>query len=144
MSESGIQHKQTFPASPGYGFDDAGERVPTVTMSDACADEQGCGGAEDGFAKTDLQRALLRLVELLTADATPLQTGQRMHLMAYFLGVSGCKTQAELARELNVSPGRVSQISKELPGEFARLSLLKSRAAKGGGLGKGPPVTGRQ
>lgn len=127
MDDSGIQHKRTPVASSGFGFDDAGERVPVVMP----------GAESDGeVPQADSLRILLELVALMTKNATPLQTGQQMHLIAYLLNVSDCKTHAEVARQLNVTPGRVSQILRELPAELAHLSDLKSRTAKARGLGR--------
>jgi hypothetical protein len=127
VDDSGIQHKHTPVTSSGFGFDDSGERVAVVLPDSE---------SEGDVPQTDSLRILKNLVALLTENATPLQTGQRMHLIAYLVGVSDCKTHAEVARQLNVSPGRVSQISRELPAELARLSDLKSRTAKARGLGR--------
>jgi hypothetical protein len=122
-----IQHKQTFTAPPGFGFE-AGERVPIVLPVDS-------DNETETEQRGDSRPGLLKLIALLTENATPLQAGQRMHLIAYLVGVSDCKTHTDFARKLNVSPGRVSQIIRELPSELSAVCNLKSRTAKAHSIG---------
>jgi hypothetical protein len=122
MFDSGIQHNQTQAASSGFGYE-AGECVPVVLPPDV--DDK-----VESDARADSMQAVLNLIALMTTNATPLQTGQRIHLLAYQLGLTAHKTHAELGRKLNVSPGRVSQIIRELPSELRALVNLNSRTAK--------------
>jgi hypothetical protein len=124
MQDSRIQHKQTHVAPSGFGFDDAGERVPVVEPQ-VLGEE-----AETDDARADSMQTIMRFIKLVVTDASPLKTGQRVHLFAHLCGLTDYKTDAEFARKLNVSPGRVSQIREELPSELRVFGLLKSRTAK--------------
>jgi len=144
MSDSSIQNKQTRVAPSGYGFEGEGELVP-IAQSDVSesVEEISDAGKRELFemqkpsekeaepdARMDSREVLLRLIRFITTDSTaPLQTGQRVHLLAYKLGETKFKTDAEFARSLNVSPARVSQIIKQLPSELSVLALLKRRVA---------------
>lgn len=80
--------------------------------------------------RADVRESLAGLIRLLTDGATALQAGQRVHLLAYAVGVNGHRTQQALADELNISKGRLSQIRREMPKELGGLLKLKARTAK--------------
>ncbi len=129
MNDSGIQHKQTRVAPSGFGFDDGGERVP-VTQPDILEKETETETREDGL------QAVLNFIALVITDAGPYKTGQRVHLLAHHFGLSDCKTDKELARKLNLSPGRVSQIKADLRDRLRDIVSLTSRTAKARPLGR--------
>lgn len=76
-----------------------------------------------------LARSLAGLLRILTTGSTPLQAGQMACVLAFLLGVSEHRTKASLAKQLKVSPARVSQILAEIPQEFERVTRLKRRSA---------------
>jgi hypothetical protein len=121
-----IQHKQTHAASSGFAYE-AGGLVPVVMPEDHEVESAA-------NPRADVMQGIMNFIELMTRNATSLQTGQRVHLLAYQLGLKSFKTHAEFARQLKVTPGRVSQIIREMPSELNALACLKSRAAKGRGL----------
>jgi hypothetical protein len=89
--------------------------------------------------KSDAERfdfVVASLVRILAEGNTPLQAGQYLHMLAFLLGVSHCNTQAELAKELNISPSRVAQIRSGLPSELQRLCKLNRRTANARGKGE--------
>lgn len=80
----------------------------------------------------DLQRELLadalrNFLRLITAKNTALQTGQIAHVLAFLMGATDYQTKAGLARQLKVSPGRISQVLAELPPDLHTLARLKRR-----------------
>ena len=56
--------------------------------------------------------ATAKLLQCLTAGATPLQAGQRAFCLAYDLKLTNHKTAGDLAGALDLTPARVSQIRK--------------------------------
>lgn len=129
-----IQYRPVHSADAGIGFEGDGElvqRVPVVEPEIYREPDETTG------QRADTMEAIKSLVSLLTQNSSALRAGQNLHLLAYWLGVSECKTHAELASKLNVSPGRVSQIIAEFPSELASLRNLKRRTAKAQTISEG-------
>ena len=77
---------------------------------------------------------IAKFLRIITNQNTALQAGQRVYALAYLLGISNLQTQRELARQLNVSSGRVTQILQAFPIELRSLCRLKGRTAKRGAI----------
>lgn len=86
------------------------------------------------FHSVELSNAVGEFLRMMVADATPLQAGQRVIVLAYLAGKTEAKTQRDLAQLLNVSPGRVTQIMQAIPSVLQSLCRLKGRQAKPHGL----------
>jgi hypothetical protein len=80
--------------------------------------------------RADAQTILGEFIRIMTSDATALQVGQRMIVLAFLAGKLEVETECKLAKVLKVSPGRVSQIKQQIPNEFQSLCNLQARAAK--------------
>jgi len=90
----------------------------------------------DGHGDDHREDFVSEFLRMMTAGATVKQVGQRMIALAYLAGKLEVKTHCELARLLNVSPGRVTQIIRELPSDLSALCSLKSRTAKAQAIGE--------
>lgn len=66
------------------------------------------------------RQAMAATLEIILADATPKQAGQRAFLLAHFLKLGKFAHQKDLARALKISQGRASQILKRLKLAFPR------------------------
>jgi hypothetical protein len=78
-----------------------------------------------------IKYALGEFMRRLCRDATPELAGRRLFLLAYLCDKLDCQTSKELAAELKVSPGRVSQLMGEIPPEFKSLLRLQNRTVNG-------------
>jgi DNA-binding MarR family transcriptional regulator len=58
--------------------------------------------------------AAREVLVIVTKDANARQAGTKVHLLAFAMGCSPCKTQKELARRLGVTPGRACQMLRVL------------------------------
>jgi len=105
-------------------YDIAAETIPAPAESEL--------PEENHFSGADALKFIHNFLMMMTNDATasPLQIGQRMIVLLYLAGLTKAKTQRELADELNVSPGRITQILQAIPADFQSLLRLKSRTAK--------------
>jgi DNA-directed RNA polymerase specialized sigma subunit len=112
-------------------FDEAGEPVAVSHPVYETADD----GDLDTI-RADAQTIIGEFLSMMTAGATALQVGQRMIVLAYLAGRVEANTQRELARALNVSPSRVTQIMAEIPSELQSLCRLKGRTAKPRAIGE--------
>lgn len=105
----------------GAGWEN-GELIATTPAT-------GDGDAEERTS-ADAQTIIAAFLRMMTTDAPALLVGQRLHVLAYLANQSPCSTQRELATALNISPGRVSQLLRTIPPEFASLCRLKKKSAK--------------
>src|SRR5690349_9148488 len=96
--------------SPAIAFDESGA-VPSVDF-DYPQDEP----------LRERQGLLVQLLASIPVD-NPRMTGIRFLFFMFLLGPAECHTQAELARRLKVTPGRVSQILNTLRAEFTEALL---------------------
>lgn len=85
------------------------------------------GPPSDELTRPHAQEIIAGFLRLITDGASALMVGQRVLMLAYLAGQSDCKTHAEFADRLKVTPGRVSQILRTIPPEFAALARLKAR-----------------
>lgn len=65
--------------------------------------------------------AILRIV---TDGATTKSAGQRAFILAHLLKAGRCSRKMDLAKQLGVSPGRVSQVLKAVSKSIAALPLV--------------------
>ncbi len=77
--------------------------------------------------RSDFQEKLADFLQWLVADATVEQAGRKAILLAHLAGKSGCKTDKELARRLNISGGRISQLRAEIIDDFGSLGRCNRR-----------------
>ena len=138
---------------PEYGFNEDSKPVPVTspaspdTYSTICELLVSCGVTEaqmetirpellltlesrDDVFNVQSFSALTEFFRMMTANATPLQAGQRLFVLAYLAGKLEVTTQRQLAKRLNATPGRVTQIKQSIPSEFRSLFNLRSREAK--------------
>jgi hypothetical protein len=129
MDDSGIQHKQTFAAAPGFGFDDAGERVQVVMPQEPPGDETNePGGNEDasrlGIVETfrwilEGRERCGAVFEEGRSEASKYfeQLGRRFYLFAYVNRLPGVpQSNNDLAAAFEVSAGGASQMVKKVEG----------------------------
>jgi hypothetical protein len=95
------------------GFDDDGQAVPAVDFD--FADVQGWDDEIDTGPLRQIRRAvqketIVRLIQHLTSgNPSAEHLGRRVHYLAFRLGQSPCKTQADLAQKLGISEAAVSK-----------------------------------
>ena len=77
--------------------------------------------------RREFQEKLARLLQWLAAGSNVEQAGRKVLLLAHLAGKSGCKTDRELARRLNISGGRLSQLRAEIIGDFGSLGRCNRR-----------------
>jgi hypothetical protein len=102
-------------------FDDEGNPVPVVEP--AVYDPEPEADGDRG----DLREAIGNFVEMLAGVGDAKLTGQVVQVLAFLAGRTPCRTKAELAARLKVSPGRISQILQAIPAEFRSLAELRNR-----------------
>jgi len=95
--------------SPGIGFDDNDE--PIITVEPTFGDE---AESLDSIAAKDRQERMGAFFEWLAHDGNVRLAGARGLLLAHVNGRGVFKTDAELARKLNISKSRISQMRKEI------------------------------
>jgi len=110
----------TAPEMP-LAFDEAGHPVAVSHPIYETADE-----AQDD-PRSDFQEKLANFLQWLADGATVEQAGRKAILLAHLAGKSGCKTDKELARRLNISGGRISQLRAEIIGDFGGLGRCNRR-----------------
>lgn len=139
---------------PEYGFNDNGERVAISQPAAPDAFREICqllicAGASEAFmekVRLPLQEILdghddtynVETVEglgeffrVMTDDATPLQAGQRLFVLAFLAGkLKDAATQRQMAAQLNVTPGRITQIKQAIPAKFLSLFGADNHNAK--------------
>jgi len=102
------------PDRPDIAFDDDGQAVGAVDFDfdslDKETEPEGVDSVADARLCFDRRQAVSAVLEILTHDATPKQAGQRAFILAHALKLGTCKTQRELAGQLGITPGRVSQL----------------------------------
>jgi hypothetical protein len=114
VSSPGIQHKQTFTTAQGFGFDDAGERVP-VTMPEDPAHEGQC--CEEDAARIR-RETLMRYQSVLLQSGDAQLIGRKVLIVGYLLKCAGAPlTLEELGARMGVTKGRACQIVSELNSE---------------------------
>jgi hypothetical protein len=106
-------HKPAEPTEPTE-YEIAVERTATPTATDE---------PEHPMEEHDAIREFLRTFEGLTV----VQAGQHLHALAYLAGVSGLRTNRELAKRMQVSESRASHILAEIRDNFASVARLKRR-----------------
>ena len=124
MSDSGIQRKQTFTSSPGFGFGDDCERVPVVMPEHESE-------ISDEDAQRVRQETIVRIVSFLLRAGTAEEIGRMVLVISYLLRhADGPRTLEEVGAlfatggKLGVGKARVSQILSALnleKGNFTRL-----------------------
>jgi hypothetical protein len=72
--------------------------------------ETHCDSPRDPRLAFNRRDTTAKLLECLTAGATPLQAGQRAECLKFDLKMSDCATAVALAKKLKLTPARVSQI----------------------------------
>jgi|SRR6185312_6992679 len=111
-----IQHKPTLDASALAIENDS--YVPATGFDFDALTGDGIQNDERVKLWADGAMAMLALVN---AGNTTERAGRRARLIAFFLGVSDCKNQSELAVKVGMTPPAVSQQLNSLHGEFARI-----------------------
>jgi hypothetical protein len=107
------------PEMPAY--DEQGNRVVVVHPIYEQDDTQ-----DDDASHKFFQEKLAVLLQWL-AVGTVQQAGRRAFLLAHLVGKSGCASDRELAKKLNISPGRISQLRSEIIGDFGGLGRCNRR-----------------
>jgi hypothetical protein len=107
MNASDTQHKTSYPAQPGFGFDDAGELVPVVP--DSSTNELACSDGDEARIR---QETILRVFTmLLEGDGNAEVIGRRVLWIGRGLKCHGApRTDTDLAKRLRLTKGRVSQL----------------------------------
>ena len=116
-------------AAPGTAFDDDAKPIQAVEFLYPDEPATAEPTAEDDTAERtafDRRQAAAAILEILTTGATVRQAGQRAFVLAYSLKLSPCRTQKELAGQLRISPGRVSQILNDVKGPLTPLALRQT------------------
>lgn len=111
-SELNIQHKATFRPEADSGFE-GNVRVPVVRPA-IYGDQGDAEGGDRGEDRTDFAAKLGALLEWLAAGGNVKKAGRRTILFTHLTGRGGCRTDAELARRLNITAGRFSQLRAEI------------------------------
>ena len=118
--DDNIELENDVPEMP-LAFDEAGHPVavsdPVYETADDTQDDP----------RSDFQEKLATFLEWLAAGATVEQAGRKAILLAHLAGKSGCKTDKELARRLNISGGRISQLRAEIIDDFGSLGRCNRR-----------------
>ena len=78
----------------------------------------------------NLQVAIVRFLAMLDAVGDPLLVGRTVKILNFLTGHSGLKTKVELARQLEVTPARISQLLKAIPADFKSLTYMRNRSRK--------------
>ena len=103
--------------SPGYGYGDSGELVAVEGFR--FPDEEAEAQATlDDEARLRRELYIRSFHYLARKGARPAAIGRRVLLLEYILGATDCRTQRELARRVELSPGRVSQLLNVMRAEF--------------------------
>ena len=103
-------------------FDEAGR---AVAVSHPIFETPGDDPQDD--PRSDFQEKLAGFLQWLAAGNSVEQAGRRAILLAHLAGKSGCKNDKELARKLNISGGRISQLRAEIIGEFGSFGRCNRR-----------------
>lgn len=106
-------------------YDEQGNRVVVVHPVYETPDDEG--QADD---RADLQTAIGNFLRMLAESGDPLAIGQTVKLLNFLAGQSSCSTKAELAKEMKVTPARISQILRGIPDGFKSLVTLKNRSSR--------------
>jgi hypothetical protein len=108
------------------GYDEHQRPIPVAhPVYDPAEDD---GGDDLVFSRADLAQALKGFISMAAeTGGTPLRIGQNLLITNYKLGCSKWKTDRELAKFMGVTPGRLSQLIKQLPPPFAALARLNRR-----------------
>jgi hypothetical protein len=113
MEDSGIQHKQTFTAEPGFGFDDACERVPVVMP------EQNEPVNNDEFAQIKQETINRFIVWLIDGRVDHKQIGRQVLLAAYCAKCPGAPMSiTALAARMDVSISQASRLANDFKNKF--------------------------
>jgi len=76
--------------------------------------EKHCDSPPDTRLAFDQRILAAKLLKPLTGSSTLKLAGQKAHVMEHALNLSGCMTARQLAKQLKLSEGRISQIKTEL------------------------------
>ncbi len=130
-----------------YGYDDNGERVPITsaaspnTFATICELLASVGvpesqmetirpelltileGHDDNYNAESMD-GVRKFIGKLTADGSAKCVGQRLYAIAYLMGLTKCESQRQLAKKLNVSFGRITQILRSMPSDLKSLCRL--------------------
>lgn len=101
-----------------------GQIVPSVPFDFDAIDGLPAANPHDDRAQIRIE-ALRNLLGFLTSGADATACGQRVHLIAYMIKQSECRTQRELAKRLGLTPGRISQALNEVRRELSMIAGLK-------------------
>ena len=124
--DDNIELENDAPELPTIGdvfFDDAGEPVAITTPYDTAVEAD----ATQDDPRSDFQEKLADFLQWLAAGGSVKQAGRKAILLAHLAGKSGCKTDKELARRLNISSGRLSQLRAEIIDDFGSLGRCNRR-----------------
>ena len=121
--------------SPGHdddaAFDDAGGVVPSVGFDFDAVDGVAPNDAPirerfDEIERLKIVRAVLAMLQATTNDAQ--EIGRRVQVFSHLL--TQRESQRALAKRMNLTPGRVTQIKHELLKEFSAFSQFLLRQQK--------------
>lgn len=104
--------------SDPIAFDDHGQLIAAVGFD---FDALTGGDIQDDERTKIFADGALAMLALVNAGNTPQRAGRRARMIAFFLGVSDCKSQSELAGKLGMTAPAVSQQLNSLHAEFARI-----------------------
>ena len=111
MNDSNIQHKQTFAAPSGFGFDDDGQRVPVAMLDQPESESEP---SERDEAKIRLE-VFVRLISHLLRSDDQEQLWRAVQVLGFDLRLAdGARNDVELAARLGVSRRQAHNIINEL------------------------------
>ena len=118
--DDNIELENDAPELP-VAFDEAGHPVavscPVYETPDETQDDP----------RREFQEKLATFLQWLAAGSNVEQAGRKVILLAHLAGKSGCKNDKELARRLNISGGRISQLRAEIIDDFGSLGRCNRR-----------------
>ena len=99
-------------------FNDNGQIEPTVDFDWDAVDSNSYNHTGDALREARLE-GITQILRIFSAAANTRAIGQRVVLAAFLAGVGEEKTQRALAIRLGLTPGRVSQMLKNLRAQLA-------------------------
>jgi hypothetical protein len=102
-----------------------GEGRPVAVTHPVYETADGTGNEAD--TRSEFTEKLNRFLQWLVASGSAEKAGRTVFLIAHMAGQSGCKSDAELARKLNISAGRLSQLRADISRGFESLDKCNRR-----------------